>query len=104
MTQRFKDVKSPTEKRVLTFDFSADLATGEALAAPIAVTFETEFGIDASPSSMANGSAALDSTATQVLVPVKGGTAGVDYRVTVTVATTNAAKAPALAGILSVRT
>jgi hypothetical protein len=103
MTQRFKDSKGPTEKRVLTFNFAADLETGELLQTPITVAFATALGTDASPSALANGAAAVDATGTKVLVPVQGGLEGCDYAITVTVATSNTNKTLAMTAVLSVR-
>lgn len=97
------DQKLPGESVVLTFDFTAGLAPGETLAGPPSAAFETVFGGDPSPGSLANGSGVIDPTSMLVLLPVTGGLDGNDYSVTVTCPTSNSKKVLALVGLLPVR-
>lgn len=97
------DIKDPSEKVVLTFDFSADLASGETLAGSLTTTIACSRGADPTPGSVLNGVSARDATSTQVLVPVQAGLAGCDYTVKVVSATSNVFKVLALAAALPVR-
>lgn len=103
MSDRRFDAKDPGEKWPLTFDFTVDLPTGVLLTGITSVTFETVLGTDASPNSVANGAAALDITAKKVIVPVKGGVDGCDYKISVQTTSTDPLLAPELDGILPVR-
>jgi hypothetical protein len=91
-TPRFKSCKHADEKRVLTFDFTADLETGETLVGPATVSATIARGKDATPASIINGVAVLDATNKMVLQGVQGGTPGAEYKIKVIIATTNAKK------------
>jgi hypothetical protein len=103
VSNRRFDEKDPTEKVILTFDFSIDLAAGVTLSGSPSVQVDTVFGTDASPSSILNGSAQLDGTATKVLVPVQAGVDGCEYRVSVRCGTTSAQIYLELDAVLPVR-
>ena len=103
MSKRRFDPKDPAEKWPLTFDFTVDLPSGVTLAGITSVTFETVLGVDASPANLANGPAALDATAKKVIVPVKGGLDGCDYKISVLTTSSDPLLAPELDGILPVR-
>lgn len=93
----------PSEARVLTFDFSADLANGETLSGLPSVTVTVEAGTDANPNGIVQQKSVDSDTHTTVLVAVDNLTDGVDYHIKVECATTNSQKALALAAILPVR-
>jgi hypothetical protein len=95
----------PSESVVLTFDFSAELATGETLTGIGTTTVSVFLGTDSTPASLLNGTPSVDVTGTKVLVPVKGRpTDGVDYDVALTaVPTSNVKKVLAMGCILPVR-
>lgn len=97
------DTKSPEEKCVLTLDFSKDLAANETLTGIPTIQFSVWAGMDASPGSIANGTAAIDVTGVLVLIPVQGGNDVTDYRVKGVCATSNPQKVLMLEGILPVR-
>ena len=101
-THRF-DVKDPSEKVTLTFDFSAGLGSAETLSGAPVATVSMAFGSDLAPSSILNGSASIDPTSKLVFVPVLAGVADCDYVVKVVVPTSNASKVLALSAILPVR-
>lgn len=101
-THRF-DVKDPSEKVTLTFDFSAGLGSAETLSGAPVATVSMAFGTDLAPSSILNGSAAIDPTLKLVFVPVQAGITDCDYVVKVVVPTSNASKVLALSAILPVR-
>jgi len=103
-TARF-NTKGVGEKRVLVFDFSADLASGETLTGAVSSVSATVVnGTDASPSAIFAGGNGIDATSTKYLVPVQAGLDGVDYDVVVLGAvTTNVKKTLDLGGILPVR-
>ncbi len=103
MTARRFANKNPVEKLKLAFDFSTDLATGVLLSGSPTVTISDESGLEVTPALTLNGSAGLDSTSTIVVVPVKAGTDGTDYRVSVQVGTTDAQVLLELDGTLPVR-
>ena len=98
---RFEN-KNPSEKVVLTFDFTAGLGA-DTLSGTPAATVTLAFGGDSSPSAVLNGAPAIDSTQKLVLVPVQGGIADCDYNIKVVVPTTNSTKVLALVGLLPVR-
>ena len=100
--QRF-DEKGPSELRVLAFDFTADLATGETLSGSPTVVVTLLLGNDSSPASILAGANSLDGSAKVFYVPVHGGMDGCDYDVVVKYPTTNSKKSLELGGILPVR-
>lgn len=102
LTDRF-DAKHPSALLVLTYDFSAQLAVGETLTGTPTVGIAVNYGTDASPNSVINGAANVDVTGKLVLVPVKAGVDQCDYLITVSCASTNSQKAPAMNAILPVR-
>ena len=97
------EVKDPWELQILTFDFSAGLATGEALVGTPTVSVTTVYGTDSNPSAILAGGNTLDATSTKYLVPVKAGIDGCDYDIVVDALTTTASKTLSLGGILPVR-
>ena len=97
------EAKDPWELQILTFDFSAGLATGETLTGIPTITVTTVYGTDASPSSILAGANTFDTTSTKYLVPVKGGLDGCDYDIVVDCLTTTPSKTLSLGGILPVR-
>ena len=103
MTINRFDVKDPSEKVTLTFDFSAGLGPAETLSGVPVATVGMAFGSDLTPSGILNGSASIDPTLKLVLVPVQAGFADCDYVVKVVVPTSNASKVLALSAILPVR-
>lgn len=102
LTDRF-DAKHPTALNVLTYDFNAQLAAGDTLTGSPTVTISVNYGTDPSPNGVLNGAANVDVTGKLVLVPVKAGVDGCDYLITVSCASTNSQKAPAMNAILPVR-
>jgi hypothetical protein len=96
------ETKTPSEKRVLTFDFTLDLATGETLSGTPTVTVTCVRGKDSNPSAILAGGATLDGTQKIYSVPVAGGLNDCDYDVVVLYPTTNAKKSLELGGILPV--
>lgn len=99
MSDRFPN-KYVTEKLVLQFDLSAELEVGETLSSVSSVTVSVISGTDAAPNDLLNGAATIE--AGVVLQPVKAGSAGVDYRIDVVCATSNALKVLAIYGKLYV--
>ncbi len=97
------DAIDPDEKRVITFDFSADLDLGETLSGTIVATVTTVMGSDPSPASVLNGAAIFGPGQLSVLVPVKGGQADTDYAIKVVCGTTNVQKTLALVAHLPIR-
>lgn len=97
------NVKAPGEKVALTYMMANGLATGETLTTPITIAVTTLYGSDPNPSAILNGGPGLDSTSTQVIVPVQGGLDHTIYEVTVTVPTTNPKKTLVLSASLPVR-
>lgn len=95
--------KNPSESIVLSFDFTNGLVSPEILSGTPTVSITTSFGTDASPSSVLNGSASIDSTNKLVLVPIQGGLDGCDYEIKVIAPTTNVKKILALVAVLPVR-
>lgn len=80
--------KYPTEKVVVTFDFSPSLASGETIASIVSVVVTVSAGVDASPAAILNGTAAIDATTSQmVLQPVQGGLDQINYDIKATVDT-----------------
>lgn len=90
--------KRTSEKLVLAFEFSDELATGETLAAVSSTTVTVLAGDDASPAQILNGVPAI--VGSDVLVAVKGGVVGCDYQIETVATTTNANKTLARVGKL----
>jgi len=99
MTSRFLPL-APTEARVLTFDFTQDMATGETLTGSPTAAVSVDFGTDASPQAIVKQ---VTISGLTVLVAVSGMQNNVDYHITVTCPTSNALKTLTMAGILPVR-
>ena len=98
------DAKDPSEKRVLTFDFSADLVPGETITGtPVVAISVVGGGTDPSPTAVLAGGNSFDTAHVLYYVPVTGGLSGVDYDIVVKAATTTSSKTLALGGILPVR-
>ena len=97
-TERFSPV-APTEEKVLTFPFAKELAEGETLSDP-AVAVTVGRGTDPAPAAIIQSAQAVG---TDVLVAVHNLAQDVDYRITVTCATSNPLNTPTLAGILPCR-
>jgi bifunctional N-acetylglucosamine-1-phosphate-uridyltransferase/glucosamine-1-phosphate-acetyltransferase GlmU-like protein len=76
--------KFVAENKPLSFEFSEVLASGESLSTASCSVIVLD-GTDASPSSLLSGSATI--TGTKVYQRVHNGTAGVTYRIIVTVTT-----------------
>ncbi len=90
------------EKNTLTFNFSAGLVGAILVGVPV-VTVSVFDGTDPSPSSILNGSAALDSTATLALVPVAPtAVSDIQYLISVACATSISTLKLILRGILTV--
>ena len=114
MSTYFKRPKDPHEKVVLTFNFSGELAAGETLTGTPTVTYATVEGTDASPSSLDNGTGAINAAIITPVVgpdiaighafqqPVQGGLDGCVYSVHVLAQTTNSDKVLAMTGLLRV--
>ncbi len=77
------------EKNVLTFAFANGLSAGNTLAGTPTVSVSTYIGTDTNPTSILNGPAVLDSTATMVLVPVAVSLAQQQYLISVQCGTGN---------------
>jgi len=75
-------LKGPTEVVPLSFDFTADIATG-ATVQVVSVTVAVVSGSDASPGNLLQGAAIA--TGATVVQWVKGGLSGVGYSVQCTV-------------------
>lgn len=95
--------KAPGELVALTYVFGNGLAPGETLTSSISVAVVVQQGTDPNPGAILNGGPGLDSTTTQVIVPVQGGINNTVYEITVTVATSNAKKTLVLSAALPVR-
>ena len=100
--QRF-DIKDPAESVQLTFNMQPGLAATETLAGSPTVNINVIEGTDANPSLLLNGVPGFDSTSTQVIQPVTGGTNGCEYQFVVTCGTTNVKKVLTLVAALPVR-
>lgn len=96
------DKKDPAETVMLTWDFSAALATGETLTGTPSITLVVQSGIEDPPALTLVDSPSIDGTSTQVQQVVSGGTQGISYGLKATVSTSNAAKVLALAAVLPV--
>lgn len=101
MTDRFSNIYA-TEKVVLSFRFTEELDSGETLTSIDSVTVSVLNGSDSSPSSILNGTPALNGAANKALVPVQGVVAGVDYLLKVTCSTSNPLKRLTMIGKLYV--
>ena len=100
-TQRFP-VVDWTEKRVLTFDFSKDLAIGESLSGTPSVTVTVDLGTDPNPQNTVTSGPVISGAT--VLMTVSGFVQGTtDYRYTVRCPTSNTSKILVLAWALPVR-
>jgi len=102
MTARL-DIKDPTEKVVLTFDFSVGLSADETLFGTPTATVSVLIGRDTTPTAIFNGAPVIDGTAKWVYVPVQSGNDSCDYLIKVVCATTNESKVLALSAVLPVR-
>jgi hypothetical protein len=100
---QYFDVILPGEKNVLTFNLAPALLNGNILTGTPTVTVTTYSGIDPDPTAILNGSPQLDSTNTQVLVPVAPTVNGVQYLIDVFVDTQLPTVLPGIQGILPVR-
>lgn len=98
----FSDTLAPNEKRVLTFDFTADLSGTEVLTGTPTVTINVVSGTDLSPSSIQDGAVSFDSTNKMVLFPMSAILINNDYNITVVVNTTNTTKVLSLSGIIRI--
>ena len=98
---RFQSPLNAGETRVLTFDMSADLATGETLVGAPVVTVTTLAGTDPSPQSILQRTT-FDSTNTKMLLQVHPLISACEYSIATVVSTSNPAKTLALPAILSV--
>jgi hypothetical protein len=107
-TFRFPEV-GPGDSRVLTFDFSLDLAAGETLNGAPTVVVTCSAGGDPSPTNVLNGAAAYNAPTnppvTQVQQPINAGNAllGCDYYFRVSAPTSNPQKVLTREAILPVR-
>jgi len=99
----FPDTLAPAEKRVLTFDFSADLAISETLTGNPTVAITLLSGVDPTPATLANGAAAQDVSQKMILVPVQANNVDCDYAIKVTSTTSNPLKVLVLIGTLKIR-
>lgn len=97
--------KAPTEKVVLSFDFSAALAalSSITLSSIYAYSVSVLVGTDANPSAILNGLPSIDASGKKVLVPVMDGLDKVDYLVTIVAQTSDPLTRLTLAGALPVR-
>lgn len=80
------DPKYQGETITITFPFLGDLAIGETLSSPV-VTAAVYSGVDAAPSSLISGSAAVSGT--DVTQKLTAGVVGVIYSLLCTVDTSN---------------
>lgn len=101
---RFESAKDPSEKVVLTFDFSKDLDDDETLTGTPAISIISEKGVDTAPNSIKNGAPDIDDSGKKWLIPIKGGQDDSKYHIKITTSTTNPFKSPSMAGILTVTT
>lgn len=115
MTPNF-DTMDPRETQVLTFDATADLASGETLTEIKQITATLQFGVGGSvlptltgqvingtPVTVeVNGKAITIATACAVQVIASGGVSGCGYLISVTCATSNPDKVLVLKGVLPV--
>lgn len=105
--QRF-DEKDPTEKLVLSYDFSQGLSATETLVGTPTVTIVVNYSLlpagDPNPNAILNGPIAFDATNRIVYIPIQGGVDGVDYDIAVECQTSNPKKVFVVACILPVRT
>ena len=110
--QPFPSVKDPLETRVLTFDDTADLASGETLTSILSTTITAVRGTDPNPSAIIT-SAAINTQAVTVgaiLIAVgmcvqaicTGGLDGCWYEIRIQCATSNPDKIVTLKAILQV--
>jgi len=100
--EKFKNPLLAGEKRVLSFDFTDDLAIGEILSGLITVTVSLARGEDATPANILNGAASVDATSKIVLVPVYVVNKKTEYQIKVIAPTNDAKKVIGLAAVLAV--
>lgn len=98
----FKHGLLPGEKRVLSFDFTRDLAVGETISGLITVNVSVARGEDATPDNILNGSVSVDANSKIVLVPVYVINKKTEYLIKVIAPTNDPKKVLGLAGILTV--
>lgn len=92
--------KFPSEKLVLTYDFTAELGGDEFLTGEVNVNITLLRGVDANLGALRNGEPQVE--AKRVLLPIKGGLNNCIYQVEVVAVTNNPRKVLALAGELPV--
>lgn len=93
----------PGESQILTFDLAANLPSGTTLTGtPTVVAVQCLEGDDPDPSAIIAGPLSLDSTQTQILVPVKCSLQNARYVILVNCASTTAYLAPSMAAELPV--
>lgn len=97
------DSLDPDEKRVITFDFSDELDSGETLAGAITSLVFVSMGSDPSPDAVIDGTPIFDPTSKMVLVPVKGKVPLCDYSIKIVCGTTTPSKKLALVAVLPIR-
>jgi hypothetical protein len=97
-TPRFS-ITDPTEKVVLTFDFTNGLATGETLTGATAVPSVTA-GTDPTPQARIT---TVQVQGNLVLLAFANGLAGTDYHLLVTATTSNSNKVLSIAQTLPIR-
>lgn len=94
--------KGPDEKVTITFDFSADLLTGETIGSINSVVISVRSGVDPSPSAVLAGVAQVATSGLQVLQSVQAGIDSTDYDIRALV-TTSAGRIIGLSAVLPVR-
>lgn len=82
--------KNPDAKVVITFDFSTALGSGETLSAIVTRNVSVIGGVDADPTLMWNGVAAVNISGLSVQQPVQGGLDGCYYQFEMVCDTTQA--------------
>ena len=92
----------PSEWRVLTFDFSDDLATGETLTTAVTVAVAVIKGVDGTPTGILSGSPTFNVENTKILQAVKASTEGNTYAIKVVSSTSDPLKKLAMTGILPI--
>ena len=97
------DIKDPSEKITLTFDFSVGLGADDLLTGTPTAAVVVLMGRDVDPAALLNGAPAIDGTSTRVYLPVQAGSEGCDYVIKVECATTSPYKVLALSAVLPVR-
>jgi hypothetical protein len=100
--QRFSE-KAPAEAIELVFNFALGLAVGETLTGTPTAVVMPIWGTDTTGAGLIVGAPVLDSTGTQVLLPVSAGVDYNDYAIAVSCQTSNPEKVLDWSGILPVR-